>query len=398
MERKDKNFCKECGQSNLYHLNTWLEELISHILPPFKLPPKIEVVFDVLLEKIFTATKLAKFQTNFTNSDIQLRTTCFIEEMKKRGAVFYALQSIFGFTNHFKMEIGGKTFRFETLPIANFASKYGAKIVDDKELTKRHCKKGGFPIADGQAFWLWQKEKALRFGQRIGFPLVVKPRSGSVSRHVTTNIENETQLKKAILHTAIYSPSFIVEKFIPNASVYRATVIDFDFIVCAQQTPANIVGDGISTIRELIDKKSNDPRRGEPHQKQFTLYKIAETKTTKTLLEEKGYNYKTIPKKGEIIYLQKDPFLKLGGDLIEATPNVHKDNLRLFRDIALFFDIRITGIDFIAENISKSWKNQACAILELNSVPCIELHHFPSFGAATNPAKALADMFFKYYL
>jgi len=395
---KTKNFCQECGKSNLYHINTWIDELTEHIFPPLKLPLKIETVFDVLFEKILTATKIAKFRTDFTNSDIQLRSSCFIEEMRKRGAVIYALQSIFGFTNHFKMEADGKTFRFETLPIADFANKYSTKIIDDKELTKRHCKKGAFPVVDGQSFWFWQKRKAIRFGRQIGFPLVIKPRAGSVSRHVTLNIKNETELKKAIRHAVIYSPAFIVEKFITNAFVYRATVIDFDFVVCVSQAPANVLGDGILTIRGLIDKKNNDPRRGEPNQKQFTLYKIVENETTKTLLQEKGYDHKTILKKGEIVYLQKDPFLKLGGDLSEITPNVHQDNLKLFSDLARFFDIRITGIDFLARDIAVSWKNQPCAILELNSAPCIELHHFPSSGIPTNPAKALADMFFKYYL
>ena len=159
-----------------------------------------------------------------------------------------------------------------------------------------------------------------------------------------------------------------------------------------------MIGDGISTIRELIDEKNSNPRRGESRQKQFTLYWIKENETTKALLAEKKYNYKTIPPKGEIVYLQKDPFLKLGGDLIEITPIVHQDNLKLFSDLARFFDIRLTGIDFLAGDIAKSWKDQPCAILELNGAPCVELHHFPSSGVPTNPAGALADMFFKYYL
>lgn len=396
--RDNKNFCEDCGHSNWHHFNTWLEELSRHFLPSLKLPRQIETIFEIVLEKIFTILKIARFRTDFSVADIQLRSFCFIKEMKKRGAVCYAMQSIFGYTNHFKIKVGGKTFRFETLPTAEFASKYTTKIVDDKELTKRFCKKGGFPVVDGRAFWFWQKRKAIRFGQALGFPLVVKPRGGSVSRHVTTNIQNEAQLEKAIRHAVSYSPAFLVEKFIPDAFVYRATVIDFDFVVCVQQIPANIIGDGISTIRELIDKKNNDPHRGNPHQKQFTLYKIVENEITKRLLAEKGYTYNTILKKGEILYLQKDPFLKLGGDLVEVTSIVHKDNLKLFRDLARFFDIRLTGIDFLARDIAVSWKDQPCAILELNSVPNIELHHFPYSGTPTNPAKALADMFFKYYL
>jgi len=219
-----------------------------------------------------------------------------------------------------------------------------------------------------------------------------------VSRHVTTNIQNKIQLEKAIRHAIAYSPAFIVEKFIPNTSVFRATVIDFNFVACVRQVAANVIGDGVSTIRALIDKKNLDPRRGEPRQKQFTLYKIVENETTQVLLAAKGYNYETVPAKEETVFLQNDPFLKLGGDLVEVTPQVHEDNLKLFRELARFFDIRITGIDFLAANIAAPWESQACAVLELNSAPCIELHHFPSSGTPTDPAKALADMFFKYYL
>jgi len=394
----EKKICKDCGQPSLCHLNTWLDELSGRLFPTLKLPRKVEDAFDVLLEKFLIAMKLAEYRADFAGADIQLRSGCFIKEMKKRGASFCALKSASGFTNHFKAEINGKTFRFEMLPTAGFASKYATAIVDDKDLAKRHCKRGGFPVATGRLFWFWQRTKAIRSGQEMGFPLVVKPRSGSVSRHVTTNIQNETQLEKAIDHAIAYSPAFIVEKFIPDTSVFRATVIDFDFVACVQQVPANVAGDGVSTVRALIDKKNLDPRRGEPQQKQFTLYKIVENETTQDLLAARGYGFETIPAKGETVFLQKDPFLKLGGDLVEVTPQVHKNNMELFRELARFFDIRITGIDFLAADIAAPWENQPCAVLELNSAPCIELHHFPSSGTPTDPAKALADMFFKYYL
>jgi cyanophycin synthetase len=318
--------------------------------------------------------------------------------MKKRGAVCRVLHSFAGFTNHIKVDIHGKTFRFDGFPTAEFASKYDSRITDDKALAKEHCRTGGFPIALGESFWFWQKGKAIKFGRELGFPLVVKPRGGSVSRHVTTNIVTTDQLKKAIRHAIVYSSSFIIEKFIPNTRVIRATVIDFDFVACVKQVPANIVGDGVRTIRTLIDLKNLDPRRGEPHQNQFVLNKIIQNDVTDALLTEKGYGMDSVPRKGEIVYLQRDPFLKLGGDLIELTPTVHPDNIKLFKDLARHFDIRITGIDFLAEDISRSWKDQSCAILELNSLPCIELHHFPSRGTPTNPAGALADMFTKYYL
>jgi len=190
----------------------------------------------------------------------------------------------------------------------------------------------------------------------------------------------------------------LFERFVENSSVYRATVVDFDFVAVVRQVPANVVGDGFSTIRQLVQKKNGDKKRSEPHQKDSTLYKIVVDETTMKLFVEKNYNLGMALKEGEIVYLQKDPFLKLGGDLVEVTETVHPDNIRLFKDIAKFFDIRLVGIDFLVPDISSSWQNQHCATLELNSVPCIEMHHLPSSGTPQNVANALVDLFFKYYL
>jgi len=399
MRKKDKRFCKDCGMPSICHIQTWIDELTNRFLPRLILPRKIELFFDTLLEKFFTFSRLASLKSDFTRSDIQLRTTCFIKEAKKRGVKFKVLHGPFGYTNWFRAEISDKVFQFESLPTADFASEYGAQFIDDKKRTKSHLLKGNFPVAKGRSFWFWQKKRAIEFGvKQIGFPLVIKPRSGSVSRHVTTDIRNIEKLKQAINKAIVYSPAFIVEKFISNAFVHRATVIDFDFVACVKQIPANVVGNGVLSIRELIDKKNSNTKRGEPYENEYVLYKIVENEISKKMLSKQECRLSTIPKNGEVIFLQQDPFLKLGGDLIEVTPEVHPDNFRLFREVAKFFDIRVVGIDFLIQNISHSWKNQQCAILELNSVPCIELHHFPSSGTPQNAAKAVTDLFFKYYL
>ena len=394
-------YCKECEISSVHHIQTWLDE-VANLLPPLPknfLFEKLGRLIDISTEKFFTGLRLGSMRDDFTPADIQLRSTCFIEEAKKRGIKFEAFHGPFGYTGRFQARYKEKIYRFEGLPTADFAGKYGSSLTDNKGQAKRHLRKRNFPIADGKIFWFWQKNKAVKFGiNKIGFPLVVKPRGGSVSRHVTTNIQGTEKLKHSINKAMVYSPVFMVEKFIPDTFVYRATVIDFDFVACVKQVPANIVGDGFSNIRELIDKKNNDIRRGECAQKDFTLYKITEDKTTENLLSEKEYNFFTIPPKGEIVYLQKDPFLKLGGDLVEETPKVHPDNIQLFRNIAKFFDIRVVGIDFLIKDVAHSWKNQECAVLELNSLPCIELHHFPSSGKPQNVADAIVSLFFKYYI
>ncbi len=368
-------------------------------MPRLRLPKKIESFFNVALEKTFSSIGLIKMRDDFLFSEIQMRSACFIDEARKRGVKFQAAKGPVGYTNHFCAEVTGQKIRFESLPVAEHASKYDVSFCDCKERTKNHLKKGNFPVADGKSFWFWRKNHALKFGSdELGFPLVVKPRGGSVARHVTTNIRSGDELLKAINKAVIYSPAFVVERFVEDSFVYRATVVDFDFVAVVKQIPANVVGDGVLTIQQLMEKKNGDKRRGEPNQKDFTLYKLVIDETTEKLLAEKDYNLETVLKKDEIVYLQKNPLLKLGGDLVEVTDTVHPDNIQLFKDIAKFFDIRLVGIDFLVPDISSSWKNQQCAVLELNSVPCIEMHHFPSSGTPQNVGHALVDLFFKYYL
>lgn len=394
-----KEHCKDCGLPAAHHIQTWLDEITSTLMPRLRLSKKLESFFDFSLKKTLSLIGLIKMRDDFLLSEIQMRSACFIDEARKRGVKFKAAKGPVGYTNHFCAEIGGKKIRFESLPVANHVSKYDVSFVDCKERTKNHLSKGNFPIVKGKSFWFWQGGRALKFGiNRLGFPLMVKPRGGSVARHVTTNIRNKEELQKGIDKAVIYSPAFVIERFVENSFVYRATVVDFDFVAVVKQVPANVVGNGILTIQQLVKKKNCDKKRGEPHQKDFTLYKIVINETTTKLLAEKNYNLETVPKKDEAVYLQKNPFLKLGGDLVEVTTSVHPDNLQLFKDIAKFFDIRLVGIDFIVPDISSSWKNQHCAVLELNSVPCIEMHHFPSSGTPQNVANALVVLFFKYYL
>lgn len=368
-------------------------------MPRWRLLKRLEPFFDVLFEKAFSLVGLIKMSNDFSFSEIQMRSACFIDEARKRGVKFRAAKGLVGYTNHFCAEIGNRKIRFESLPAAEHISKNDVSFIVCKERTKNHLKKGHFPIAEGESFWFWQGGQALKYGvSELGFPLVVKPRGGSVARHVTTNIQSEKDLQQAIEKAIIYSPAFIVERFIKDSFVYRATVVDFDYVAVVKQVPANVIGDGNSTIQELVARKNDDKQRGEPYQKEFTLYKIVIDDTTIKLLAEKGYDAHTMPRKNEVVYVQKNPFLKLGGDLIEVTQRVHADNIQLFEDIARFFDIRLVGMDFLVPDISSSWKNQRCAVLELNSAPCIEMHHFPSSGAPQNVASALVNLFFKYYL
>ena len=381
----------------------------DRILPEWPLrliPQRTNNSIDAALEKIFTAFGLCAAVKDFTREDISARTMCFIEEGRKRGWEFEALRGPFGFIPHYRMRKDGKLFRFEGLPTADFLRRERLALVDDKDYVKRRMAAGGFPVLPSRAFWFFQKEKAVRWGAReLGFPLVVKPRNGTFARHITTNIRTEEELRRAISKSVRYSPTFLVEKYLggaspdasDGASVSRVTVVDFEKVFSVRRAKPSVVGDGAHTVAELISTKNSDPVRGNVEDPEFVVFKVVDDGMTTEVLKEQGFSRNSTPSKGAVVYLQRDPFVRLGADLIEETERLHPDNIKLFKDVARYFDVRLVGLDFLANDTGRSWKEQECAILELNSIPCIEVHEYPTEGKPQNVAGAIADMVEKYY-
>jgi D-alanine-D-alanine ligase-like ATP-grasp enzyme len=389
--------CQDCGPLPTSHFEKYVESFVDFLLPKINTRSKFLRWFDGFFENLFLTLGILKKEQNFPADKISLRSTVFIDEAKKRGMEFWALKSPVCYINAFHLKWRDKIFSFEGLPRAEFFDGKNSCLIDDKAAVKKVLLENKIPTPEGKKFWFWQKRQALRYGVEIGFPLVVKPRSGSISHHVTFNIRNPNELNEAVSRAIAYEPTFIVEKYLPETKVFRITVVDFEHLAAVERIPAHITGDGAHSIRELVEIKNHDPARGNPRQKDTTLYKIVVDETSEELLALQNVEWRSIPEVGKTIYLQKKIILDLGADLREVTPLVHSDNVELFRRVASIFEVRLVGLDFLAEDISRSWKEQSCGIIELNSLPYIDMHHFPTWGEPVNVAGYVCDLVEKYY-
>ncbi len=350
-----------------------------------------EHLLNKVLQLLFIKVGLLHYRSDIKKEELLPRSWFFIQEAKKQNITCEVAYNAYGATSHIRLTLlSGKKIYIESLPNASHTHTRLSGLIDDKAATKKILKQYQIPIAEGSSFWWFQKKKALTCAKTIGFPVIIKPSNGSVSCHVTTHITNKEQLDTAITHALRYGPNYIVERHV-SGYVVRGTVINNSYLACLQQIPAHVVGDGHTTIQKLITQKNT-------HKKNVRLYHdIIIDDTTHELLKDTRYTLDSIPKAGESIMLQKDPFLKLGGDLKDITDETHPDNKELFFKLATIFSLKLVGIDFIIPDISKSWKTQKCAILELNSNPAIEMHHVPSMGTPRNPAGALVAMMLQYY-
>jgi D-alanine-D-alanine ligase-like ATP-grasp enzyme len=330
----------------------------------------------------FRAAGILKPSAIDEHTHIHQRTRVVADEAARRGMEVKVYTIGNAATNFFLLKgHGEKPLLFEGLP--GIDPTKTKTTIDDKELVRGVMQEIGAPTPEGASFY--SREKALAYGASIGWPLVVKPRFGSLSAHTTVNIQDAEELDRAIRVAQQISLPFIVERYIPG-HLYRATTVGEKVVAIGRRDPPSIVGDGISTIEELILRRE---------QEQVPLM-VALGYKPEEIPSLPRHHMKMDPSEvlpaGEKVAVTWKINLSYGATVEDVTDLVHPDNIELFETIARRVKHPTVGIDFIAPSIADSWKSQPCAIIELNSLPSIDLHHAPIvIGQERNVAGALLD-------
>jgi cyanophycin synthetase len=273
--------------------------------------------------------------------------------------------------------------------ITENTSQFGVEISDDKEETKRVLAKAYIPVPEGEVIYTEQDlEDAI---ENLKFPLVIKPVDSNHGKGITTNVQNAEQALQAFNIAKNYSDGIIIERFIEGDD-YRFLVINYKLVAAAKRTPASIMGDGFSTIAQLVEQTNADPMRGEGHDKVLTTIKIDEV--TLAILAKKELTPDSVLPIGEILFLKDTANLSTGGTSKDVTDKVHPQNAFMAERIARLLNLDICGIDVMAKDISKPLPEQNGAVLEVNAAPGFRMHLSPSKGLPRNVAEPVVDMLF----
>lgn len=268
-------------------------------------------------------------------------------------------------------------------------SSIAVDIAGNKDETKRLLEDAAIPVAKGiTASTLEDVHDAIK---RVGFPLVFKPLDGNHGKGATINVKNEEEAIAAFHYAKEYSRRIIVEKFITGHD-FRVLVIDHKMVAAALRVPAHVIGDGVSTIQQLIDKENEDPRRGYGHENVLT--EITVDRDTLDLLDKRDFTLETVATKGDIVYLKSTANLSTGGTSIDVTDQVHPQNVFNCERISRIVGLDICGIDIMAKNLTELLTENGGVILEVNAAPGFRMHLAPSEGLPRNVAAPVIDMLY----
>ena len=270
-------------------------------------------------------------------------------------------------------------------------SSIAVDIASDKDLTTKLLGAAGLPVPKQES--VRSEDGAVAAAKRIGFPVVVKPLDGNHGRGVCLNLQSEDDVREAwpIAEGQSRRGVVIVESFVTGKD-YRCLIIDGRMVAIAERVPAHVVGDGSSTVRELVELTNADPRRGVGHEKVLTRIKV--DAAAEEVLAGQGHTLDSVPDAGEMVKLALTGNMSTGGISIDRTFEAHPENVEIAEEAAQMIGLDIAGIDFICPDITEPVRETGGAICEVNAAPGFRMHTHPTIGDPQFIAKPVVDMLF----
>jgi cyanophycin synthetase len=262
-------------------------------------------------------------------------------------------------------------------------------IAQDKELTKKLLEAAGVPIPFGRP--VLDEDDAWVAAEEIGLPVVVKPQDGNQGKGVTVNVTSREQLQIAYAAAAAISTSVMVERYLPGHD-YRLLVVGGRVVAAARRDPPQVIGDGVHSIRELVDIVNSDPRRSEGHATALTNMRLDTIALARLAMQ--GFSVESVPAKGSRVILRNNANLSTGGSATDVTDDVHTEVAARAVAAAQMIDLDICGVDMVCDSVLKPLEEQGGGVIEVNAAPGLRMHLQPSYGKARAVGEAIISSMF----
>lgn len=221
-------------------------------------------------------------------------------------------------------------------------------------------------------------------------PIVLKPKSTNfgIGIHIFKDGTTFEEALEAFRHARTFDDVILLETFLPGKE-YRFLVIGDEVAGILHRVPANVTGDGVSTIRELVAKKNEDPLRGKGYK--TPLEKIDIDDIVVAFLRPQGKTPDSVLADGELVFLRENSNISTGGDSIDYTDQIADSYKRIAVDSAKAIGATICGVDMMIPSLEHEGDY---GIIELNFNPAIHIHAFPYEGKERPIGETVLDLLF----
>ena len=342
------------------------------------------------LAKMYKEDVLREYYSLSAYSNMELSTQAVIEDAIKNGIKVTVIDENDQFI---RLESNG---RVEYVKNGNMTSKdsyISPLIMENKVVTKKVLAEKGLRVPKG--YEVSSLEEALqKFNYIKNKPIVIKPKSTNFGLGITIFKKGTSSVEKyskAIEFALKEDKDILIEEFIEGTE-YRFFVIEGKTEAVLLRVPANVVGDGKHTIRELVEQKNSDALRGDA--KKTPLKKIELGEIEELQLSEQGLNFDSILAVNEVAYLRENSNISTGGDSVDMTDEVHDSYKELAVRISDAMMAKVCGVDLIISDIKEEVTAANYGVIEANFNPMMMMHIYPHSGESRRLSLNVLKMLF----
>ena len=242
----------------------------------------------------------------------------------------------------------------------------------DKEVVHDVLASAGLPIPAHAPFRSANVGPALVFLRSLGGPCVVKPADGTGGgRGVTAGVRSARDLVMATALASRHGQRLLIEQQAAG-TMYRLLFLDGELLGVVRRRSAKVIGDGRSTIRELIAAE-NRQRLAARGGGGFSLLRV--DLDCLLMLRATGRSMRSVPRPGENVTLK-----------VSSSDNRREDNETVRAPLApelvaeaaqaaQRLELRLAGVDIVTIDPHQPLRHNGGVILEVNCTPGLAYHY-----------------------
>ena len=268
-------------------------------------------------------------------------------------------------------------------------------IMENKVVTKKVLSKAGFNVPQSIEF-TDVKSAVENFPLFENRAVVIKPKSTNFGLGISIfqqGVTDRDDFAKAVEIAFREDKEIMVEDYLLGTE-YRFFVLGDQTLAVLLRVPANVIGDGVHTVAELVAAKNDHPLRGDGSR--TPLKKIALGDIEQLQLKEQGLTVDSIPAKDQLVQLRANSNISTGGDSIDMTDEMHASYKEIAVGISKAMGAAVCGVDLIIPDLKKPAEPslRSWGVIEANFNPMMMMHIFPFSGQSRRLTMNVIKMLF----
>lgn len=326
--------------------------------------------------------KVSMFVFHQEENLLNMSTRLIVKRAREKNIPVFVLDAG---RNYIQLGLGARGEKIKSTK-SRLSNPASTALADSKIMTNTLLQLAGIPNPAGTM--VETLAQARTAAARLRWPVVVKPAYGTAHGHgVGVNITNNRVLATAFQEAKQFTPHLLIEKYV-SGEEYRFIIINSKVVAVTNRVPAHVMGDGRSTVQQLVRRINRDPARGGMFGS--VLSRIIIDKGTPDVLKKQGYTTRSIPDQGARVFLTFKSNIGLGGLPVDITDEVSRELKELALSAARVIGLPVAGIDIIADHP----RSTTGMVLEVNGVPGIYPQMFPVRGKPRDTVGLFLDALF----